>query len=222
MGTAWHSVVPLEFKFGLMLGLERVLVEARPKLASGKTELRRHQIDALAGMLTEPLHANQREIENGNGHAPSPRSRRRSRRPEEELGLLEREPDEETDEDVYVGLIRVRRAVSASASDSVGEDDRGSGLRRIRAHARREDQHAERARGFDEARCRDRLPRRCRMAEAETARRTRIRPDVDVLVGFLVGLALEQAELVLRLLLDRLRDLDDRCVPVAPPFSISR
>ena len=79
----------------------------------------------------------------------------------------------------------------------------------------REDQHAERARGFDEARGRDRLAGRRRVAEAETARRTRIRPRVDVLVGVLVGLALEQAELVLRLLLDRLRDLDDRCVPVA-------
>ena len=79
----------------------------------------------------------------------------------------------------------------------------------------REDQHAERARGFDEARGRDRLAGRRRVAEAETARRTRIGPRVDVLVGVLVGLALEQAELVLGLLLDRLRDLDDRCVPVA-------
>ncbi|MEZ5102571.1 MAG: DEAD/DEAH box helicase family protein [Thermoleophilia bacterium] len=38
--------------FALMLGLERVLSQPQPKLASG-TELRRHQIDALAGMLTE-------------------------------------------------------------------------------------------------------------------------------------------------------------------------
>ena len=34
-------------RFGLMLGLERVLTEHPPHLASG-TELRRHQIDALA------------------------------------------------------------------------------------------------------------------------------------------------------------------------------
>src|SRR5207248_1802161 len=38
-----------------------------PHLASG-TELRRHQIDALAGMLTELIAANQRAQENGNGH----------------------------------------------------------------------------------------------------------------------------------------------------------
>ncbi len=46
-------------RFGLMLGLERVLSERPPRLASG-TELRRHQIDALAGMLTELIAANQR------------------------------------------------------------------------------------------------------------------------------------------------------------------
>ncbi|HEU5211258.1 MAG TPA: DEAD/DEAH box helicase family protein, partial [Gaiellaceae bacterium] len=55
-------------RFGLMLGLERVLTEHPPHLASG-TELRRHQIDALAGMLTELIAANQAAAENGNGHA---------------------------------------------------------------------------------------------------------------------------------------------------------
>src|SRR5947208_3578973 len=49
-------------RFGLMLGLERVLSEKPPKLASG-TELRRHQIDALAGMLTELISSNQSEPE---------------------------------------------------------------------------------------------------------------------------------------------------------------
>ncbi len=53
-------------RFALMLGLERVLSGKPPHLASG-TELRRHQIDALAGMLTELIAANQREPENGNG-----------------------------------------------------------------------------------------------------------------------------------------------------------
>src|SRR5438067_2893881 len=53
-------------RFALMLGLERVLSERPPHLASG-TELRRHQIDALAGMLTELIAANQRAQENGNG-----------------------------------------------------------------------------------------------------------------------------------------------------------
>ncbi|MCP9485524.1 MAG: DEAD/DEAH box helicase family protein [Gaiellaceae bacterium MAG52_C11] len=57
-------------RFGLMLGLERVLSSKPPTTAAG-TELRRHQIDALAGMLTELIAANQRsaeEEENGNGH----------------------------------------------------------------------------------------------------------------------------------------------------------
>ena len=53
-------------RFGLMLGLERVLTEHPPHLASG-TELRRHQIDALAGMLTELIAVNQAPAENGNG-----------------------------------------------------------------------------------------------------------------------------------------------------------
>jgi ribonuclease E len=73
-------------RFGLMLGLERVLSERPPHLASG-TELRRHQVDALAGMLTELIAANQREDEelngNGNGYA--------------EAAV---EPDEDEDEDM--------------------------------------------------------------------------------------------------------------------------
>ena len=55
-------------RYGLMLGLERVLSDKPPRLASG-TELRRHQIDALAGMLTELIAANQQSAElNGNGN----------------------------------------------------------------------------------------------------------------------------------------------------------
>src|SRR5262245_34721054 len=58
-------------RYGLMLGLERVLSAKPPTTAAG-TELRRHQIDALAGMLTELIAANQRAAEeeaNGNGHS---------------------------------------------------------------------------------------------------------------------------------------------------------
>ena len=58
-------------RYGLMLGLERVLADPEPHTASG-TPLRRHQIDALAGMLTELISAVQRHDEaalNGNGHA---------------------------------------------------------------------------------------------------------------------------------------------------------
>jgi superfamily II DNA or RNA helicase len=53
-------------RYALMLGLERVLSEKPPHLASG-TELRRHQVDALTGMLTELIAANQKH-ENGNGN----------------------------------------------------------------------------------------------------------------------------------------------------------
>src|SRR3954447_14794691 len=53
-------------QYGLMLGLERVLAEQRPHLASG-TELRRHQIDALAGMLTELIASHELGAANGNG-----------------------------------------------------------------------------------------------------------------------------------------------------------
>src|SRR5690349_8945738 len=61
-------------RYGLMLGLERVLAEPEPHTAAG-TPLRRHQVDALAGMLTELIAASQRKDEtngngNGNGHAP--------------------------------------------------------------------------------------------------------------------------------------------------------
>ena len=54
-------------RYGLMLGLERVLREDPPRTAAG-TELRRHQVDALAGMLTELIASTQRSAdENGNG-----------------------------------------------------------------------------------------------------------------------------------------------------------
>ncbi|HEY1367062.1 MAG TPA: DEAD/DEAH box helicase family protein [Gaiellaceae bacterium] len=56
-------------RYGLLLGLERVLADPGPHLASGTT-LRRHQIDALAGMLTELIAMHQKEAEaslNGGG-----------------------------------------------------------------------------------------------------------------------------------------------------------
>jgi ribonuclease E len=51
-------------RYALMLGLERVITDLPPRLASG-TELRRHQIDALAGMLTELISAREKQAENG-------------------------------------------------------------------------------------------------------------------------------------------------------------
>src|SRR4051794_27511575 len=51
-------------RYGLLLGLERVLAEPEPTTAAGTT-LRRHQVDALAGMLTELINARQKHEENG-------------------------------------------------------------------------------------------------------------------------------------------------------------
>jgi superfamily II DNA or RNA helicase len=82
-------------RYALMLGLERVLAEPTPRTAAG-TELRRHQVDALAGMLTELIAASQREEEangNGNGHALSA----------EELAEVEAEEEDE-DADVTVDV----------------------------------------------------------------------------------------------------------------------
>jgi hypothetical protein len=80
-------------EFALMLGLERVLSDEAPHLASG-TELRRHQIDALAGMLAELIarHEGQPEQANGNGNGGH------------EAELSDDEEDEDADgEDVEVG-----------------------------------------------------------------------------------------------------------------------
>jgi ribonuclease E len=55
-----------KIRYALMLGLERVLTDHPPRLVSG-TELRRHQIDALAGMLAELISRLEESPENGNG-----------------------------------------------------------------------------------------------------------------------------------------------------------
>jgi ribonuclease E len=55
-----------KIRYALMLGLERVIADQPPRLASG-TELRRHQIDALAGMLGELISRHESRAENGNG-----------------------------------------------------------------------------------------------------------------------------------------------------------
>jgi ribonuclease E len=62
-----HPSAQWKVRYALMLGLERVLAEPEPHTAIG-TPLRRHQIDALAGMLTELISAVQRQEENGNGN----------------------------------------------------------------------------------------------------------------------------------------------------------
>src|SRR3954447_10400766 len=87
-------------RYGLMLGLERVLASPTPARAAG-TDLRRHQVDALAGMLAELIASSQRQTEengsgngdgNGHGHAA------------EETGAEAAELDEEED-DFDAGLI---------------------------------------------------------------------------------------------------------------------
>jgi ribonuclease E len=76
-------------RYALMLGLERVLADPEPHTAAG-TPLRRHQIDALAGMLTELISAAQRGDEtNGNGHAAGDE-------------LADHEADEEEDDEQLV------------------------------------------------------------------------------------------------------------------------
>jgi superfamily II DNA or RNA helicase len=84
-------------RYGLMLGLERVLSDHPPHLASG-TELRRHQIDALAGMLTELIAAVQAEEPlNGNGNGAAHLE-------EVEADEEDDEPDETSEEDVLEDL----------------------------------------------------------------------------------------------------------------------
>ena len=83
-------------RYGLMLGLERVLAQEPPRTAAG-TELRRHQVDALAGMLTELIAANERDAEengNGNGSVAEIDSDELDEDDEDD-GLVDDEPDDE-------------------------------------------------------------------------------------------------------------------------------
>src|SRR5262245_46160662 len=82
-------------RYGLMLGLERVLTEDTPRTAAG-TDLRRHQVDALAGMLAELIAATQRAADengNGNGHGAG------------NGAVAEVELDEEADDDYDAGYV---------------------------------------------------------------------------------------------------------------------
>ena len=94
-------------EYGLMLGLERVLAEEKPHLASG-TELRRHQVDALAGMLTELIASHEREAElNGNGNGAAVEVAEGEPDVEEEDEPVDESSedvlDEEVEEEVYTG-----------------------------------------------------------------------------------------------------------------------
>jgi superfamily II DNA or RNA helicase len=106
-----------------MLGLERVLASPTPATAAG-TELRRHQVDALAGMLTELISSNQRDAEerangNGNGHSAVVAEAEPDQEDEEDdfdAGLLDDEPEEPTFTGSDPGAVRRYRFRHPTAS----------------------------------------------------------------------------------------------------------
>ncbi|MBD0338380.1 MAG: DEAD/DEAH box helicase family protein, partial [Thermoleophilia bacterium] len=107
-------------RFGLMLGLERVLSEDPVRLASG-TELRRHQVDALAGMLTELIAMHQAEAPpNGNGNgAVAEELEDEDDEPDDELGLpdgLDELPEDEVPRRRDQGAVRRFRFRHPTAS----------------------------------------------------------------------------------------------------------
>ncbi len=108
-------------RFALMLGLERVLSEKPPHLASG-TELRRHQVDALAGMLTELIAAVEKDDRNGNGN-----------------GADEAIEEDDEDDDLPPGLEEESEedARPATDDDEEGDDEVGSTLAEDPGAARR-------------------------------------------------------------------------------------
>jgi ribonuclease E len=104
-------------RFALMLGLERVLADEEPHTVAG-TALRRHQVDALAGMLTELIAAVQRDEEqNGNGNAVSA----------EELAEQEAEDEDEDEDETLV----VRADTEEEADEPAQRNDPGA-VRRYR------------------------------------------------------------------------------------------
>jgi ribonuclease E len=99
--------------YALVLGLDRVLNDPQPKLASGTT-LRRHQVDALAGQLAaligdlerRALHEEDEENGNGNGELDEDDDETGEYEPEleddeddDETGEYESDLDEDEDED---------------------------------------------------------------------------------------------------------------------------
>src|ERR671931_456583 len=75
----------------------RALDEPRTHLASG-TELRRHQVDALAGMLTELIASHEKEA-NGNGAVVEAVAEEEEPEPEEDSAedVLDEDEEEETE-----------------------------------------------------------------------------------------------------------------------------
>ena len=136
-------------RFGLMLGLERVLAEPEPHDRAPAPKLRRHQVDALAGMLTELISASQRDEEanaNGNGHLSAAEELAEEEAEdddEDELsaGADDEDGDEELDELLPAAGPRRGAPLPLPPSDRVRQDDRRRRLRRGGAHARHPDPH---------------------------------------------------------------------------------
>jgi superfamily II DNA or RNA helicase len=108
-------------RYGLMLGLERILAEPEPRTAGG-TALRKHQIDALAGMLTELIAASQKYGENGNGNGHTPTA--------EELAELDVE-DEDEDSTLVVEIEDTEIEDDELEEEPRPQDDPGA-IRRYR------------------------------------------------------------------------------------------
>jgi ribonuclease E len=100
--------------YALMLGLERVLTDRPSRLASG-TELRRHQIDALAGMLAELIARHEEEAENGNGNGHALTTQLEERTEDEEEDFEEEATTE--DEDVEAEAVDEDEAVDEPTDD---------------------------------------------------------------------------------------------------------
>ena len=123
---------------------------ARPRARSHRqaaaarsgTELRRHQVDALAGMLTALITANQRELEEANRLEALPEGE------DEENGDLSAYADENgrvevVDEETEPSVKTGRGApLPLPSPDGLREDDRGGGLRGGRTYRRRPHPHA--------------------------------------------------------------------------------
>jgi len=104
-----------KIRYALMLGLERELTDHPTRLASG-TELRRHQIDALAGMLAELIARHEEEPENGNGNGHANGAALEEPDDDEEREEEDVEEDEEPEQDDDPGAVRRFRFRHPTAS----------------------------------------------------------------------------------------------------------
>src|SRR5690242_7696328 len=118
--------------YALVLGLERVLNDPQPKLASGTT-LRRHQVDALAGQLAaligdlerRALHEDD-ENGNGNGDPDEAEDEEETGEFDVEEGAGEDDDEDEDDEDLDDELDEDDDLDADEELDDEDEDDAGA------------------------------------------------------------------------------------------------